>query len=58
MIKGRMIISVPVDRIALEYAMDMVVFTPVIRWIYAPRLSTILAREVLTRGMDPQNILE
>ena len=58
MIKGKIIISVPVERIALEYAMDIVVLTPVIRWIYAPKLSTILAREVLTRGMEPKNILE
>ena len=57
-IKGTIIINVPVDKIQLEYASETVVLIPITLWIYAPKLSTSLASEVLTKGLVPKNILE
>ena len=47
-----------VDNIALEYATEMVVLIPVSRIIYAPKLSTILERPVLTSCVLPKNSFE
>ena len=55
---GKMIISVPVARMQFEYAIEIVVLTPVRRWIYAPSESTILDSDRLTSVVFPRNILE
>ena len=44
----------PVDRIALEYAMEIVVLTPVSLWIYAPTMSAPSCRIVCSAyGSSP-----
>ena len=53
-----MIISVPVERIQLEYATDTEVCIPSSLMMNAPSESTILEREVDTSLVVPRNMLE
>ena len=57
-IKGKMNINVPVDKIQFEYATEIDVVSPKSLIMYAPKVSTNLARLVLRSLVVPKNNFE